>query len=459
MNIRRRLSILYSVIWAGLYLLFTLALFSSFNYHLREEVDESLASWSARMLGSEISPRPEPPGFSHGLDLSDTFAVVFTADGRALFDRTAFPDRAVRDLRAFVLGMGPQEEERYGRSEIGGQRFRVLARRAAGGPGTAAETVVFGRSLVHVERTVRGLVVSLLVAWLFAVAVGSTVMWLFVGNTLKPIQAMRLQALAVTGSGDLSGRVEEQGGRDEFSSLARALNRMLSSLQASADSRKQFLADVSHELRSPLTSIRANLEFMRRATGASEEVRGAALADSIAETDRMAALVNDLLVLARVDSLPPRVDGRVDLAAVAADAAAGFRGRGAPPRRRLDLSLPALPACASGDAQELRQALVMLLDNAFKYSAEDGSVALRLERNEGRIRVTVDDDGPGIPPQELGSVFDRFYRASNVRDGKPGSGLGLAIVRSIVQRHGGTIELRNREPHGLSVTILLPACP
>ncbi len=465
MNIRRRFSTLYAAVWAGLYLLFTVVLFSSFHYHLGEEVDESLASWAAQVLGAdEGQSGPADPGTAHGPvsrrpDMPETFIVVFTEGGGTLLNQSAFSSQSLDTLRRFAAALGPTGRQRYGRLELDGQRFRVLGKSVAGRAGSPGHTILLGRSLVHVERTVQGLTVSLLVAWSFAVLICSALMWIFVGHTLRPIQAMRVQALNITGSGELSRRVADHGGEDEFSALARALNGMLSALQASDESQKQFLADVSHELRTPLTSIRANLEFMRMAAGAPDADRRAALGDSIAEIDRMAALVNDLLLLARAESPPPQADAKIDLAAIAAEAVAGFRGRRPAPQRRFSVDLPAGPACAAGDGRNLRQAIVMLLDNAFKYTPEGGSIALRLRRVDGQILLSVEDEGPGIPPEEIGAVFGRFYRATNVREKVPGSGLGLSIVQSIVHRHGGSVELKNRTPHGLSVTLRLPACP
>ncbi len=460
MNIRRRLSILYAAIWAGLYLLFTAFLFSSFNYHLGEEVDEALVSWSSQILehGSTDPGAPSKPSSRHP-DMPDTFVVVFAEGGGTLLNQSVFSERGIHTLRRFAGSIAEPARERYGRIEIDGQRFRVLGKKVPGQPDTPGHVILLGRSLVHVERTVQGMIVSLIVSWLFAVLACSTLMWLFVGHTLKPIQAMTVQALGITGSGELSRRVEDHGGQDEFSALARALNRMLSSLQISDRSQKQFLADVSHQLRTPLTSIRANLEFIRMAAGASAADRNAALGDSIAEIDRMASLVNDLLLLARAETPPPRTDEKVDLAAIAVEAVAGFRGRRSAPRRNFRVDIPAGPACAAGDGQDLRQAIVMLLDNAFKYTGEGGAIAFRLAQADGHIRISVEDDGPGVPPEEIGLVFGRFYRATNVREKVHGSGLGLSIVQSIVHRHGGSIELENRKPHGLSVTLLLPACP
>ena len=467
MNIRRRFSILYAAVWAGLYLLFTVVLFSSFRYHLGEEVDESLASWSAQVLGTEDDggeSGPADTGAAHGLasrhpDIPETFIVVFTAEGGTLLNQSAFSNQSLEALRRFAAGMGQAGRQQYSRLELDGQRFRVLGKRVADRAESPGHTILLGRSLVHVERTAQGLTVTMLIAWLFAVLVCSTLMWAFVGHTLKPIQAMRIQALNITGSGELSRRVEVQGGKDEFSALAHALNRMLASLQGSDESQRQFLADVSHELRTPLTSVRANLEFMRMAAGAPEADRRAALSDSIAEIDRMAALVNDLLLLARAESPPPQAESKIDLAAIAAEAVTGFRDRRPTPARCFSVEIPDGPACAAGDGKNLRQAIVMLLDNAFKYTAEGGTIALRLDREDRQILLSIEDDGPGIPPEEIGAVFGRFYRATNVREKVPGSGLGLAIVQSIVQRHDGSVELKNRSPHGLSVTLRLPACP
>lgn len=466
MNIRRRLSILYAVVWAGIYLIFTLVLYSSFKYHLGVEVDQSLAAWSVQIRDSEDvgrrrgagSPRPPADLSPRFYDMPDSFVVVFDDEGGMLINRSAFSEWKIEVLRRFATDVAQEGRAKYGRIAVGGQWFRILGTRVADRPDARGYTILLGRSLVHVERTQEGLALSLLFAWMLAVLVCSTVMWVFVGQTLRPIHRMTVNALEIAGSGELGRRIEDHGGKDEFSGLARALNRMLTSMQASSESQQQFLADVSHELRTPLTSMRANLQFIRMAAGASEADRAAALRDSIAEADRMAALVNDLLQLARAGALPPRGSAKTDLAVIAAEASAAFRDGRTVSKRQFRLELPEEPACVVGNGKDLRQAIEMLLDNAFKYTPEGGSITLRLAPAGEKIMVTLEDDGPGIPLDEIGSVFDRFYRSSNVREKVPGSGLGLPIVRSIIQHHGGSIELKNREPHGLSVSISLPAC-
>lgn len=143
-------------------------------------------------------------------------------------------------------------------------------------------------------------------------------------------------------------------------------------------------------------------------------------------------------------------------ATIAAEAFGSFRNSAAADFGRLRLDIPELPLEIVGDREELRLAIEMLLDNARKYSGAGGAVSLRSSNSGDRTEVEVRDDGPGIPPDELPKVLERFYRASNVKGKLPGSGLGLAIVKSIVQKHGGTITLLNLEPKGLSVVLSFP---
>ncbi len=123
----------------------------------------------------------------------------------------------------------------------------------------------------------------------------------------------------------------------------------------------------------------------------------------------------------------------------------------------VDIIVPSIPACILGNREELRQAILMLLDNATKYSGVDGHVDIRSVVAAGKVDIVIEDDGPGIPDAEMNLVFDRFYRASNTRARAPGSGLGLPIVKSIVQKNGGSLSLANRSPRGLSVRLTFPA--
>ncbi len=216
---------------------------------------------------------------------------------------------------------------------------------------------------------------------------------------------------------------------------------------------REFAADASHELRTPLAVVRASAEHLRRNPDKRVREVGTAVDDITAETDHLTALVEDLLLLARSDSGAVELTHEpVDLADVAADATGALAGLAAESQVRI--ALDPEPVQVVGDAARLRQLVTILVDNAIRHGPLGGTVTVTA-RGEGREAVlTVDDDGPGIPPADRANVFDRFWRAPDARPG--GTGLGLAIGAWIVDQHGGTIAASERPGGGSRFVVRLP---
>lgn len=250
--------------------------------------------------------------------------------------------------------------------------------------------------------------------------------------------------------------VQETG---ELGALVADVNRMLDALAAYDTRQRQFIADASHELRTPLTTIRGNLEFIRRAPTAAAGEREQALHDASAEAERMAELVNNLLSLAHAENQnDAEAQSMVEVDAVVVDAFHIARERartlGIPVEQ---ITLTALtPVAAWGVATQLRQVMLILIDNALKYAP--GPLALGLERRDDQAIITVRDHGPGIAAVDLPHIFERFYRADRARN-REGSGLGLAIAHTLIQQHGGTLTATSRLGQGATFTITLPALP
>jgi len=462
-KVRKRLTILYSAVLAGLFFLFALGLYFSFTYHLHAEVDESLASWSLQILDSDGSGRlrmPESQAASvdmsqRSYEMPDTFALALKRDGTLLLNRSAFSEKGIRTLLDTTKDKTSGTSHYFSNSSVDDQRYRILVKNVIDSRGEGA-LLFLGRSLVHVDKSASGLVMSLVVAWFAAVLLGSSVMWILVGQTIKPVNSMTELALSIAQSSDLKGRIIVGPEQDEFSELGRALNHMLEAIEFSHEARKQFLADASHQLRTPLTSVGANLAFISRIETASANDRKAALNDCMQEVGRMSVLVNDLLLLARTEAPLERKIVSINVKELIEIASKGFTDNVS---RQVDLKLPVEAPHILADQNELHHALVMLLDNARKYSGSESRIILGAEISGTKVEIFVKDNGPGIPTEEIHLAFERFYRASNVRDLIPGSGLGLAIVKSIVQKNGGTISLSNVEPHGLLIRMRFPAAP
>ncbi|MEU4644977.1 ATP-binding protein [Micromonospora sp. NPDC023814] len=359
--------------------------------------------------------------------------------------------------------------------------------------GSAADplTVLVARSLAdarhsgHVVRTI------LLVSFPLLVAVLAAVAWRVVGATLRPVETLRRGAEEITGRNG-GGRLPVPASQDEIHRLAVTLNGMLGRLESARDRQRAFVADAAHELRSPLANIRTELEVARRLADRTDWT--AVSANLLADTERLGRLVDDLLLLARLDERPPaRATGPVDLGALLASVAGRY------PSPPVHLDAPAAPLWTEGDPDELRRVLANLVDNAVRHARGEVVLAARpagpgdapapftsgpggggrsVDGGSGGARsagagggaaayhlVTVTDDGPGIPAADRERVFGRFTRLDDARardDG--GAGLGLAIVRELVRRAGGRIELTDARPGGdggpgLRVRLLLPALP
>ena len=267
------------------------------------------------------------------------------------------------------------------------------------------------------------------------------------------LQLLTLAALGAIGVLVFGVWVIDMRGR-QVARLKRAYNDLAARVESVLTAQQQLLADTSHELRTPLTTLRGNLELLERDLAQAE--RAEVLAETREEVDRMARLVRDLLLLAESDSGELQLDRtplRLDLLAreVVSRTPGGDRVR-----------LQAEPVLVHGDDERLRQLLSNLVQNALRHaSAQQGSVTLRVQGRPPVALLEVEDDGPGLPPEALTGVFDRFYRVDHARSrAHGGSGLGLAIVRHVAEEHGGRAWAENRtDGSGARFSVTLPAEP
>ncbi|HEV7898327.1 MAG TPA: ATP-binding protein [Planosporangium sp.] len=296
---------------------------------------------------------------------------------------------------------------------------------------------------MHELRILLAAVVPVLI-----VLVGATT-WTLVGRTLEPVEAIRRQVAEISATA-LDRRVPEPATADEVGRLARTMNDMLDRLDVAARRQRTFVADASHELRSPLAVIRTKLE-VALARPAGVDWPGLA-GEWLDEQGRLARLVDDLLLLARLDEgVPVVAPTTVDLDELVLREAADLRARG---QVHVDVSRVA-GGRVRGDAQRLRRVVDNLLDNAERHAA--GTVTIELGQRDGVVEFAVCDDGPGIPLVSRQRVFERFVRLDESRArGSGGAGLGLAIVRDIVAGHGGTAEAVDTA-FGARMVVRLPA--
>jgi signal transduction histidine kinase len=322
--------------------------------------------------------------------------------------------------------------------------FLAAATSAPGG-----RVVLVARSLEHVEDATR-IVTVLLAAGipaLLLVVAGTT--WLVTGRALAPVERIRREVEAITAT-ELHRRVPVPAGGDEIARLASTMNAMLDRLEAAATRQRRFVADASHELRSPVTTLRAHAEAT---LAAPERASTEALAEVVlAEALRLQALVDDLLLLARADEGGGAAGARpVDLDDLVFEEATRLRASG------VQVETTGVSAGrVAGDAATLRRVVRNLADNAARHARS--RVAFSLRREAGAVRLAVDDDGDGVPAGERERVFGRFVRLdeARARDGG-GAGLGLAIVREVVQAGGGTSRITTSALGGARVELSLPA--
>ncbi|MEU8228450.1 HAMP domain-containing sensor histidine kinase [Actinoplanes sp. NPDC048967] len=326
---------------------------------------------------------------------------------------------------------------------------RVWVVMVAAGPADDPVRVLVARPTADLTQGLQLLRTTLLLTFPALVALLALVAWRVMGATLRPVEALRAGAEEITG-GARSDRLPVPDSHDEIHRLAVTLNDMLHRLDAARGRQRAFVADAAHELRSPLTNMRTELEVAQRLPDTTD---WPALADDLlTDVDRLSRLVDDLLLLARSDDGSTRVEERrmeaVELGQLLGEVAARYPA--------VEYERPAVPLRTRGDRDALGRVVANLLDNAVRHAAS--SVRLTVVADGAYQMISVSDDGPGIPAADRERVFDRFTRLDDARARDAGgSGLGLAIVRELVRRHRGTVVLRGASPPpGLRVDVRLP---
>lgn len=435
-GVRARTTLLAAALVLVMLAVTGVALVAAQRHTLVESVDEALER-QASAVAKQVDDRLLPEVLA-GQGDDDAFAQVIDTSGQLVAETTTSPGR-------FELALPGGDKPVFRSVDVprGEGEYRVMSVRHAG------VVIRTATPLDDVNDSVSTLIRGLSVAMPAATLLLAGLVWILVGRVLSPVEQIRRQVAEISGS-SLDRRVPEPATRDEVARLAQTMNRMLGRLEASAARQQRFIADASHELRSPLARMRAELEVdMAQPDGADHPATQRSMLD---ETESLQRLVDDLLLLARSDG--DGAFGRreaVDLDDVVLREVRSMREAGGPTIDSSSVSA----AQVEGDPTHLARVVRNLLENARQHGGP--SVTVSLVEREGQAVLTVSDDGAGIPDDLRERVFERFARADDarVRTGHS-SGLGLAISREFVTAMGGSIVLDPAHGPGASFVVRLP---
>jgi two-component system sensor histidine kinase MprB len=452
----RRLTLLSALAAGAAVVLACAAAYLATRGELRGQIDGSLRA-QARALQVRVGlaptgppPLPGEPRPSRGL--ASGFAQLVRPDGSV--DRLRGGDDVrIPVTRADVeAALAPDRAPFLSDRPSDGIHLRVMTVPV---PVPGAGSVVFARSLESVDSVLDRLRFALILLSVVGTALAAALGRVFSRRVMKPVADLTAAAEHIEATGDLDRRIGATGD-DELGRLARRFDAMLgrlgasqAALAASLDTQRRLVADASHELRTPVTSLRTNAEVLRDAHDLTESERAALLGDVVAQAEELGELVTDIIELARDGDAGAAVEEvRLDRLVEEAVERAGLYAPGVAFETDLE------PCVVEAAPDRLGRAVNNLLDNAAKHSPPGGVVEVGVRAGE----LTVRDHGAGVAPADAPHVFDRFYRGANAR-GRPGSGLGLAIVRQVAEAHGGTVAVDEAPGGGALFRLELPSRP
>ncbi|MCS7061807.1 MAG: ATP-binding protein [Anaerolineae bacterium] len=460
MSIRTQLAIWYSVVFALALMLFGVGVYGIVSFTLIQQVDATLAESAAAIASRSAG------GFQGGervirlpeLDLFRAVVVeAISVDGQILASSIVNLNHHLDPAAVELMRQKPVAEQQPMFTTANHPKappIRVYTYPLVGQKsGQLFGYLQVATSLEQVHRAMNGLLATLVSAGIVGLILSSVAGAALAQRAMRPVERITDAAMEIYHTQDLGRRVDVRT-NDEVGRLGLAFNEMLDRLGNLFRSQQRFVADVSHEMRTPLTVIRGNVDLLRAMGCADKESL-----DAIAgETDRMTRLVSDLLLLSQADAgmLPMHCEP-INVAPLVADVA---RSGAIMADGRVSVeSSVAGELIVHGDADRIKQVLLNLVENAVKHTPTGGIVRIvGANTDAGMVLLSVSDTGVGIPPEDLPHVFERFYRVDKSRSrAYGGAGLGLAIAKSIIEAHGGDIEVQSVVGVGTTFNVWLPA--
>jgi signal transduction histidine kinase len=457
MSIRLRLTLLYSAILALILIVFSATLYVVQSRATLDAIKTTLARQAEEYASTERRLLAPAGGAPFVVPARRRWTQIRNADG-AISARTA-------DLGDTTLPL----------SEAGLRATQSGSAWVETAPVEDEPLLIYSQPVIVQNRVVRIVQVAAPMAeraqalatlrFILTVASGLTILaafaigWVLAGMALRPIHQITRTAQAIGAERNFSRRVQHTGPNDEIGQLATTFNAMLTELESAyrqlelaLQTQRRFVADASHELRTPLTTIRGNIELLRRAPPLDAAEQADVLADTKDEVERLIRLVNQLLMLARADAGRALRREPIPLKSLIDDACR--QAKLLAPQRTIQCD-PPLDASVLGDRDALKQVLLILLDNALAHTPPHATIAVTTALADRRVAIGVRDTGPGIAPELLPHIFERFYRGDASRSGG-GTGLGLAIAKELTQAQDGALTVESQVGQGSVFTVTLP---
>lgn len=430
MSLRTQLTLITALLVAASVVAVSLVAYFAVQDRLRNQVDDTLRSRAASLVGGPDLPRRGPDADNSGeggppdpFGATDVFFQAIDTAGSIVGAPSTQATQIPVSAGDVAVANGQRGTFIHDASTSGGLHLRVLTT-----PGKSGEAMQIGRSLAEVDASLSDLRNILFGVSGAGVIIAALLGLLVAHRSLRPVARLTAAAEHVAATQDLAASIEVRR-KDEIGRLATSFNAMLQALDESRKQQQRLVTDASHELRTPLTSLRTNIEVLARADDLPGAERTQMLSDATFELEELTKLVGELVELAS----DTRTEAR-EFADVRLDQLADSVVQRAARRSGLRIELEAQPTLVVGNYGLLERAASNLVDNACKWSPQDEPIEVRVAGGRFEVR----DHGPGIPEADRPHVFERFYRADVARS-TPGSGLGLAIVKQVVTAHGGKV--------------------